>query len=77
VQAKSLKGEQLAEQYLESLNRYGIQVDKIRAQASDGASNMSGKHKQLILYLRRQVARFLCFVIQMLLQQFIRLSAVL
>ena len=44
VQAKSLKGEQLAEQFLESLNRYGIQVDKIQAQAYDGASNMSGKH---------------------------------
>lgn len=54
MQAKSLKGEQLAEQYLESLNRYGIQVDKIRAQAYDGASNMSGKHMGAQAVVQRQ-----------------------
>jgi hypothetical protein len=54
VQAKSLIGEQLAEQYLESLNRYGIQVDKIRAQAYDCASNMSGKHMGAQVVVQRQ-----------------------
>ena len=54
VQAKSLKGDQLAEQFLESLNRYGIQVDKIRAEAYDGASNMSGKHMGAQAVVQRQ-----------------------
>lgn len=44
----------LAEQSLESLNRYGIQLDKIRAQAYDGAFNISGIHMGAQAVVQRQ-----------------------
>lgn len=45
VNASETTGESLAELFLDTLERYGIVVNNMRAQAYDGAANMSG-HKR-------------------------------
>ena len=44
VSVKSTKAEELTEVLLSQLKNWGVDVSKIRGQAYDGASNMSGRH---------------------------------
>ncbi|XP_052799033.1 zinc finger MYM-type protein 1-like [Mya arenaria] len=55
VQASRTTGEVLAELLLTSLENHGIEVDKMRSQAYDGAANMSGKHRGVQARIRQRV----------------------
>ena len=46
VEAESTKRVALAEKFMNTLNEFGIDIHKMRAQGYDGAANMSGVHKR-------------------------------
>ena len=45
VEAESTRRVALAEKFMNTLNEFGIDIHKMRAQGYDGAANMSGVHK--------------------------------
>jgi hypothetical protein len=55
VEAHSTTGEALAEAFLNTLEEYGIDVNKIRGQGYDGAANMAGKHRGVQARIRQRV----------------------
>ncbi len=55
VHAKSLKGQDLAQLLLESLQTWGIEIQRMRGQGYDGAANMSGRHNGVQAVIASQI----------------------
>lgn len=54
TEAEGLKGEILANTFLDCLRQHGVDLTKLRGQGYDGASNMSGKHRGVQAVVRQQ-----------------------
>ena len=55
VEPDNVKGETIARLLLETLEREGINVEKMRAQGYDGASNMSGKFRGVQAIVKERI----------------------
>ena len=53
VQANETTGAALAQTFIEALETIGIDIQKMRGQGYDGASNMAGKHNRVQAIIRR------------------------
>ena len=55
VEPDNVKGETIARLLLETLEREGLNVEKMRAQRYDGASNMAGKFRRVHAIVKERV----------------------